>query len=806
MLRKTVNFFVIFFLLFNGSIYSQLFSIKGIVKDKLTNEKLSYANVRVSGTSTGTAANSEGEFELKLNPGNYTLIVSYIGYRSDTVKINLTEHKNVKILLEPISIKLSEITVVPKINPANDLIKKAIRLKKEREQKLNTFIFNAYTKFLIKTTKDIIASDRSIGVSLGEKDTGKLKITGIIENESRGYFKKPNYYKEEIIARKQAANIPPSVNILTGGRLLQNFYSKDIRFYNRQLLSPLADDALEFYYYLIKDTLAIDNYKVYKIYFEPIDSTNPGFYGDIYLIDSLYSPLKIDVFLNNAANAVKLFDKINILQQFSTFENQISMPIDYRLFVEGNLLGLIKFGFEINSIYYNYQFNTEIDDKIFDMAIIKVLSDADKKDSSYWKTIQTIPNTAEEIAAYKRIDSLEHIPRSFWDNNSIFSNRWYFSDNYSITAPLGIYSFNKITGHQLNFGFYIDEELDKRFNSYFEIGYGFSDKNFKTDLSLKYLLGEYRTGEISLNIYNKLVDLFGENISYSKFTSTLLSLFNKYDFRDYYYTKGWEFKVFKEIFPVLGLGFGFINRTDNNAFNNSDFSFFFKSRKYRENKLIYENKINAFTAEFSIDIRSYIENGYTRQRVNRGELFSKFKGNVIISSKSLLKSQSEFKLYQINLFGNIRSFKSTSFLYNIENIFSEGAVPFQMMYALSGNINNLGKYLTFRTIRLGEVFGDSGFILNSQYDFNDEIFRMLKIPFLKDSQLTLFCHFNAALISISEKSKNILMHSYKEFKHPFYEIGFGIGHMILPFSVEFTWKLNYRDNNNFVFGVNVILL
>ncbi len=804
MLRTTVNFILIFFLMFNVTTYSQLFSIKGIVKDKLTDEKLSYANVRVSGTATGTAANSEGEFELKLSPGVYTLVISYIGYKSDTIKINLTEHKNFKILLEPVSIKLSEVTVVPKINPANILIEKAIKLKKEREQKLNSCIFNAYTKVLIKTTKDITSSDRSIGISLGEKDTGNLKITGIIENESRGYFKKPNYYKEEIIARKQAANLPSSINILTGGRLIQNFNSSDIRFYNRQLLSPLSDDALEFYYYLIKDTLAIDNHKVYKIYFEPIDSSNPGFYGDIYLIDSLYSPLKIDVYLNNAANSTRLFDKVNILQQFSTFDNEITMPIDYRLFVEGNLFGLIKFGFEINSIYYNYQFNTEIDDKIFDKAIIKVLSDADKKDSSYWKSIQTIPNTPEEIAAYKRIDSLEHIPRSFWDKNSFLSNRWYFSDNYSITAPLGIYSFNKITGHQLNFGFYIDEELDKRFNSYFEFGYGFSDKHFKTDLSLKYLLGEYRTGEILLNIFNKLVDLFGENISYSKFTSTFLSLFNKYDFRDYYYTKGWDLKIFKEIFPVLGLGFGFINRTDNNAFNNSDFSFFFKSRKYRENKLIYENKINAITAQFSIDIRNYIENGYTRQRLNRGEIFSKFNGNVILSSKSLFKSQSEFRLYHLNLLGNIR-FKSTSFSYNIENIFSEGAVPFQMMYALSGNINNLGKNFTFRTIRLGEIFGDRGFILNTQYNFNDEIFRMLKIPLLRKSQLTLSCHFNAALISISEKSKEILMDSYKEFKHPFYELGFGIGHMILPFSVEFTWKLNYRDNNNFVFGINAVL-
>lgn len=798
-------FFGIFFLL-NVTTYSQLYSIKGIVKDKLTNEKLSYANIRVSGTSTGTAANSEGEFELKLNSGNYTLIISYIGYKSDTIRINLTEHKNLKIFLEPISIKLSEVTVVPKINPAIELIKNAIKYRKEREQKLNSYIFNAYTKVLIKTTKDIVASDRSVGVSLGEKDTGNLKITGIIENESRGYYKKPNHYKEEIIARKQAANLPSSINILTGGRFLQNFYSNDIRFYNRKLLSPLADDALDFYYYLIKDTLAIDNHKVYKIYFEPIDTSNPGFLGDIYLIDSSYSLLKLDIFLNDAANPGKFFNKVNIFQQFSTYENQIYMPIDYRLFVEGNLFGLVKFGFEINSIYYNYQFNTEIDDNIFDMAILKVLSDADKKDSSYWKSIQSIPNTNEEIAAYKRIDSLEHVPRSFWDNNSIFSNRWYFTDNYSITGPLEIYSFNRVTGHQLNFGFYIDEELDKRFNSYFEIGYGFSDKKYKTELSMNYLWGEYRTGKISLNIFNKLVDLFGENISYSKFTSSLLSLFNKYDFRDYYYTKGWELQLFDEIFPVLGLGVGFINRTDNNAFNNSDFSFFYKSRKYRENKLIYENKINAVTAQFTIDIRKFIENGYTRQRVSRGEIFSKFSGNVIISSKSLLKSQSEFKIYRFNLYGNINSFKSTSFVYNVENIFSEGAVPFQMMYALSGNINNLGKNFTFRTIRLGEVFGDRGFILNTQYDFKDELFRMLKIPLLKNSQLTLKCHFNAALISVSEKSKNILMHSYKEFKHPFYELGFGIGHILLPFSLEFTWKLNHRDNNNFVVGLNVLLI
>lgn len=800
------KYFLLILLISNYSIYSQLLTIRGNVKDKLSKEKLSYANIRIQGTTLGTAANLEGSFELKLSPGNYTLITSFIGYKSDTLYINLTQNKYLNIFLEPISIRLSEITVLPGTNPANEIIKQAIEYKHKREQKLNSYIFHAYTKALIKTTKDIIASDRSIGLSIGEKDTGSLKITGVIENESRGYFKKPNEYKDEIIARKQTANTPPAVNILTGGRFLQNFYSNDIRFFSRPLISPISDDALDYYYFIIKDTIAIDNHNVFKIYFEPIEKSDPGFYGDIYIIDSLFALIKLDVHLNDAANPGKIFDKINVFQQFIPFENDIYMPIDYRLFVEGNFLGLAKFGFEINSILYNYEINSDINDNIFDMALIRVLPDADKKDSTYWKSNQTIPNTLEEIEAYKRIDSLKAIPRSFWDKNSLISERWYFTDNFSVTAPLGFYSFNKITGHSFNLGFYLNDEFDQRFNTNIEFSYGISDKKFKSDFSFKYFLGEYRTGVISLNIFNKLTDLFGSSISYNKFTSTLTSLFGKYDFRDYYYTRGWSFNISEEIFPILKLGLGLINRTDNNALNNTDFSFFYRSRKYSVNKSIYESKINALTAGFVLDFRKYIENGYYRQRVNMGKAFVVLSGDATFSDKSILKSNLDFQIYHVNLTGNIPTFKSTMLSYNLHGIYSKGSVLFQMMYALAGNIANLGKEFTFRTIHLSEVIGDRGIVLNVQYNFNDEIFRLLKFPYLKDAQLILSCHFNTALISISQRSKSILNQPYKEFKHPFYELGFSIGQILIPISIEFTWRLNYRYNNNFTFGINAFLL
>lgn len=801
MIKLTIIFFLIYI-----NLYSQLFFVRGIVKDKTTGEVLSFANIRLMNTGTGTAANSNGEFELRLKEGKYTLIISYIGYKSDSISFNLTSNKFVSVFLEPVSIKLSEIVVSPGKNPALEIIQSAINYRKEREEKLNSYQFYAYTKLLIKTTKDIIASDRSVGLSIGGKDTGNLKITGIIENHSKGYFKKPNKYKDEILARKQSANAPPTVNILTGGRFTQNFYTNDIRFFNKSITSPIADNAFDFYYYLIKDTLALDNHIVFNIYFEPIDNTEPGLFGNIYILDGLYAIIKIDAQLNDAVLPNIIFNKVDVMQQFADFEDGIFMPVDYRLFVEGNFLGLAKFGFELNSVFYDYSINTKIDDNIFNMALVKVMSDADKKDSTYWKINQTIPNTNEELEAYKRIDSLEHISRSFWSKNSILSTKWYFSDNYSITAPLSLYSFNKVTGHQLNFGFFVEDELDKRFNSNFVIEYGFSDKKFKTNLSLNYLFNEYRTGEVSLNIFNKLEDLFGENISYDKFTSTFLSLFTKYDFRDYYYVNGWSLSISNEILPIVSLKAGYINKTFANAYNNTDFSFFYRSRKYSDNKKIYETKISAISFGLALDIRKYIENGYFRQRINRGEIFSRLYSEVLISNQSILKSSLNFKLFNVSLEGDVLLFNSASFSYRIHNVFSENGVPFQMMYSLSGNISTLGKELTFRTIRLNEIFGDRGTLVNTQLNFNNEIFRLSGISFLKNLKLKITCHFNAALISITQASKRILIHNYKEFKYPFYEIGFGVGPMFLPLLLEFTWKLNYRNGDNFTFGINTFLL
>jgi hypothetical protein len=83
---------------------------------------------------------------------------------------------------------------------------------------------------------------------------------------------------------------------------------------------------------------------------------------------------------------------------------------------------------------------------------------------------------------------------------------------------------------------------------------------------------------------------------------------------------------------------------------------------------------------------------------------------------------------------------------------------------------------------------------------------MLNIPGLKNSEILLSLIFNSAISDVTTETKSILTNPVKPFKHPFYELGFGVGQGLLPFKLEFMWKLNYRDGNNFKVGLNMPLL
>src|SRR5918994_265467 len=83
---------VIFFLLsitfFDFTISSaQTGTIKGSVKDALTQEAVIGANIVIEGTTNGAATDVEGNFIIPKAPaGNHSLLITYISYRTKKIE------------------------------------------------------------------------------------------------------------------------------------------------------------------------------------------------------------------------------------------------------------------------------------------------------------------------------------------------------------------------------------------------------------------------------------------------------------------------------------------------------------------------------------------------------------------------------------------------------------------------------------------------------------------------------------------------------------------------------------------------
>ncbi len=88
------------------------FTVSGTISDASTGETLPGASVTVEGSSgRGASANLYGYYSLSLQPGNYTLVVSFLGYESRRVSIELNQNRMMDAKLLPASELLEEVVV-----------------------------------------------------------------------------------------------------------------------------------------------------------------------------------------------------------------------------------------------------------------------------------------------------------------------------------------------------------------------------------------------------------------------------------------------------------------------------------------------------------------------------------------------------------------------------------------------------------------------------------------------------------------------------------------------------------------------
>jgi TonB-dependent receptor len=163
MVQKYFILKIIFIILLPLVIIRSQGMIQGVITDSLSHSTLVGANIFLMGTSIGGATNLNGEYSIKNIPeGTYTLRISYIGYKTKDVQVDIETDKSLQL----------DFTLVPDVLEGEEVVitSQALgQMSAINQQRTSNTIINVVSEEKIKELPDQNAAEtigRLPGVSV----------------------------------------------------------------------------------------------------------------------------------------------------------------------------------------------------------------------------------------------------------------------------------------------------------------------------------------------------------------------------------------------------------------------------------------------------------------------------------------------------------------------------------------------------------------------------------------------------------------------------------------------------------------
>ena len=393
----------IFFLLLPTIV--QASKITGLVTDQ-NGHGLPFATLYIEGTTTGTTTNSQGNFSLEVPTGDHTIVFQYLGYKTVRKPVSVGQQDvllNIQLL--PETVELKEIVINASEDPADRVIREAIKKRKYYLNQVNSYSCDVYIKGLQTLQR---RPDKIFGITV-TIDTG---IVYLSESVSKFNFERPDKIKETMISSKVSGyNSAFSFNQASEMRV--NLYENLLQYKGltqRGIVSPIANNAFLFYDYELVGTKIEKGELINKIKVIPKRVNDPVFSGYVYIMEDSWRIHSTDLLLTRS-NQIEFVDSLWISQVFAPVQDDIWMPLSQKFQFDLNVFGFEGRGSFVG-VYSNYEVEPAREKRYFNNEVLTIQEGSNKRDSGYWKAIRPIPLTALERSDYKIKDSLEVIRES----------------------------------------------------------------------------------------------------------------------------------------------------------------------------------------------------------------------------------------------------------------------------------------------------------------------------------------------------------------------------------------------------------
>jgi hypothetical protein len=373
----------------------QVRRLEGRVIEAETGQPMPATNIVVLETNRGTISNADGAWLLLLPEGPATLVFSFVGYRSDTLRVAPFGNVRYDAVLEQVVLENPPITVYG-ADPARAILRRAIAAKDSLRTGLESYIFEAYTRGTI-TREDSIA--------------------GISESFTTGYWRLGKPMREEIRQRRTTENLPDMTGI-QGVLGFQDFAADDIEVAGNRYVGPLHPDALKWYDPVLVETEWQNGLAVYRIALEPVSRLVPLLRGEVRIADGSWALVGVDLVPAEVIPIPFVRDLLMHWRQSFRLHQDYWLPAELRLeagmTIEIGPISIPRMGIRQTSVIYDYQVNAAIPDSIFERSDnVIALPEAASVDSLYWRTNAFLPLTHEEERSYTRLDSTQTLERQF---------------------------------------------------------------------------------------------------------------------------------------------------------------------------------------------------------------------------------------------------------------------------------------------------------------------------------------------------------------------------------------------------------
>lgn len=824
------KFILLFLLCFiYGLSYAQsLTTVKGVVKDAVTKEKLIFATVQFDNTSIGTFTDEEGEFRLNTGGRHTSITVSMVGYKTYTFSVHPGVTTTREIYLESVEQELQEVVVRPKKekyskknNPAVELIKKVIAHKNEnsitafdyyqyKEYERVLFAFNEF-----KPDQNPFKHYKFLPnyIDTSFIDSKAILPFSIREKVSDVFYRKEPKSTKRIVKGYHIEGLDQTFDTEGLDAIIKEVFKdvsvsdNSITLLLHEFIGPLNEhSSIHFYRWYISDTVSIDNDRFVKLDFAPFNSRDIGFTGNLYVsLDSMYAVKRAVIRTPKKMN-INFVEEL-ILQHDFVKSNGRWIPQEERMAIDISMLDAVKFYIDKTRTYEEFEENIPMD-PIFVLRAPEVCEENYlKRPDEFWWKHRPI-NHKKDYRIDEMMEDINDISyfRLLLKAGNIISTGYIPLSGDPETNKLDIgtiptfYSYNSQEKNRLRLTLSTTKNLHPNLYFYGYGAYGTGDRKFKyygeatwafkkvenhkdefpkNNLTIAYkydinTLGQRFTQAERDNIFMSLSSSSNKKLTYNRQTQIA---FNK----EYY--NGFSFKISGQTFDETPAG--------NLVFEKRD----------EQGNIYHIDRLK--TTEASLALRYAPNEKFFQQRRKRHSIPSQrliFSLSHTIAIDNFLGGDYGYNKTSFSVYKRlwVPPFGKLTMSAQAEKIWGE--TPFPFLITPSANNSYTIQNGSFYLLEPLEFVHDAQLSWEIYYHMEGWLFN--RIPLLKYLKWREVFGFRGFIGSLSDKNnpehnKNLLLfpeNSYTTDKAPYMEYNVGIENIFKFFRIDYVRRLNYLNH------------